>query len=372
MIYMIMAESKEIHFVVAAFVVGIVFLCSIILQSKNILHMLQLSSYNVDQYKIWKKKNKKFFSINTNLLIFLIAYILFLIIFFLVYQIYGDKNSWTIVILYIVAFPFLLEIVVSIFCIFFIIKFFKNRKKKKELKYTDRIKRNILCNALIYIALIVLIVSIFSDSLVMFESFFMAVFLICAPSITYLSFRIMLPIENGFKKSFMKKGSERLRQNINTRVVGITGSFGKTSVKNFLYQVLIKKYNTCKTPESYNTPMGVVITINEHLKSYDDIFICEMGARRIGDIKEICDIVHPTDAIVTEVGPMHLDTFLNIENVLKTKMELVDSVVESIEGCIKCDPYKTSKDENIILLNGDNEYIRRYVSDKNYDIVRIG
>jgi UDP-N-acetylmuramoyl-tripeptide--D-alanyl-D-alanine ligase len=87
--------------------------------------------------------------------------------------------------------------------------------------------------------------------------------------------------------------------------------------------------------------MGVVKTIRENLSSVHDVFICEMGARGIGEIKEICDIVNPKYGIITSVGPCHLETFGSIENVIKTKFELCDAVGE----------------DGVIFLNADNEYI---------------
>ena len=77
----------------------------------------------------------------------------------------------------------------------------------------------------------------------------------------------------------------------NLLVIGVTGSYGKTSVKNFLAKTLSSKYEVLVTPKNYNTTMGVVKTIRENLKPFHQIFICEMGATHIGDIKEICDIV---------------------------------------------------------------------------------
>ena len=87
--------------------------------------------------------------------------------------------------------------------------------------------------------------------------------------------------------------------------------------------------------------MGVVRTIREELKPIHQIFVCEMGARNIGDIKELCDIVHPHYGVITSVGPQHLETFLNIQNITNTKFELADAI----------------PDDGMIFLNGDNEYI---------------
>ena len=125
-------------------------------------------------------------------------------------------------------------------------------------------------------------------------------------------------------------------------VIGITGSFGKTSTKHAVTTILSQKFNPIMTPGSYNTPMGVTRTVNEMLKATNDIFVCEMGAKYVGDIKEICDIAKPTIGIVTAVGPMHLDTFKTIDNVRKTKFELIDSLPE----------------DGIAIVNWEDENIR--------------
>ena len=129
----------------------------------------------------------------------------------------------------------------------------------------------------------------------------------------------------------------------NLKIIGITGSYGKTSTKYILNTILSQKYNTLMTPESYNTTMGVVRTINEKLTSVHQLFICEMGAKYVGDIKEICDIVHPNYGIITAIGPQHLDTFKSLDNVKKTKLELIDSLPEQ---------------DGIAFVNWEDENIR--------------
>lgn len=109
-------------------------------------------------------------------------------------------------------------------------------------------------------------------------------------------------------------------------IIGVTGSYGKTSMKFYLEELLQTKYNVLVTPESYNTPMGIVKTIRESLKPTHEIFICEMGARYVGEIKEICDIVHPHHGVITSIGPAHLMTFGSLENIQKTKFELADAL----------------------------------------------
>ena len=130
----------------------------------------------------------------------------------------------------------------------------------------------------------------------------------------------------------------------NLIVIGVTGSYGKTSVKNFLVKTLSAKYEVLTTPKNYNTTMGVVKTIREELKPIHQIFVCEMGATKIGDIKEICDIVNPKFGVITSIGPQHLESFKTIENIIKTKFELYDSV---------------NKNGGITFLNYDNEYLAK-------------
>ena len=121
------------------------------------------------------------------------------------------------------------------------------------------------------------------------------------------------------------------------KIIGVTGSFGKTSTKHYLYRILSEKYNVLMTPGNFNTTLGVVRTIREHLKPHHQIFIVEMGAKQVGDIKEICDLVHPTIGIVTAVGEMHLETFHSVENIRRTKFELIDALPANGYGVVNID-----------------------------------
>ncbi len=105
--------------------------------------------------------------------------------------------------------------------------------------------------------------------------------------------------------------------------IGITGSYGKTTVKHILGTLLAEKYQVLYTPKSFNTPMGVSRTIREMLLPAHQVFIAEMGARHVGDIKELCRLVKPEIGILTSVGPQHLDTFKTVERVASTKYELI-------------------------------------------------
>ncbi|MBP3381099.1 MAG: UDP-N-acetylmuramoyl-tripeptide--D-alanyl-D-alanine ligase, partial [Clostridia bacterium] len=153
---------------------------------------------------------------------------------------------------------------------------------------------------------------------------------------------VTLPLENRIAKGFVDDAARILAAHKNLVVIGITGSYGKTSVKNFLHALLSVKYNTLMTPGSYNTTMGVVRTVREMLRPSHEIFLAEMGAKQTGDIKEICDLVHPQYGIISSIGEQHLETFKTVENIIATKFELADALPQ----------------DGIAFLNTDNAYIR--------------
>lgn len=137
---------------------------------------------------------------------------------------------------------------------------------------------------------------------------------------------LLIPVEKKINDRYLHEAEAILAGMPDLKVIGITGSYGKTSTKHYLERILEEKYSVCMTPGSYNTPMGVIRTIREKLKPYDEVFIAEMGAKQRGDIKEICDIVHPQIGIITAVGEQHLESFKTIENVQRTKFELADAL----------------------------------------------
>jgi len=210
------------------------------------------------------------------------------------------------------------------------------KKAKKPLVCTARIKRLFSTIAVVYVALCLLTYFIPETSFILPLSVILSNFIVLLADI------INSPVEKAVKQHYINDAKKILSSYRNLKVIGITGSYGKTSTKYFLTKILSSKYNVLMTPASYNTPMGVVKTIREMLKPSHEIFICEMGAKNKGDIKELCDIVHPSMGIITSVGPQHLESFAIIENVTDTKFELADAL---------------GKDGKI-FLNFDNEYIR--------------
>ncbi len=153
--------------------------------------------------------------------------------------------------------------------------------------------------------------------------------------------RLIKPLETAIANGYVRDARRRLASLPHLTVVGITGSYGKTSTKNFLHALLSVKYNVLMTPESYNTTMGVVRTIRERLKPSHEIFIAEMGAKNAGDIREICDLVRPKYGVLTSIGEQHLETFKTLETIINTKFELADALPK----------------DGYLFANGDNPHI---------------
>jgi UDP-N-acetylmuramoyl-tripeptide--D-alanyl-D-alanine ligase len=123
---------------------------------------------------------------------------------------------------------------------------------------------------------------------------------------------------------YKKKAKEKLNK-INPTIVAITASYGKTSIKNFLYQLLKDEFKTYKTPRSVNTLKGIVLDINTKLTNDTQIYITEAGAREKGDIREIVKFLENEYSILGKIGPQHLEYFKNLENIKKTKLEIFES-----------------------------------------------
>lgn len=123
-------------------------------------------------------------------------------------------------------------------------------------------------------------------------------------------------------RKFVRKAKAKLAAS-DIKVIGITGSYGKTSTKKILADILSEKFRVLSTPRSHNTPMGIALSINSaNLEDYD-IFIAEMGARHVGDIAELCEICPPDYSVITGICPQHLESFGSIENVIKAKAEIL-------------------------------------------------
>lgn len=202
-------------------------------------------------------------------------------------------------------------------------------KYKKPLAMTKRARRINIVSYVLAAAIIIATALIFGKD--PHGRIYAASFatLVCYPISHLFLFAaniILSPVEKSINRRYYNDAAARLAAMPGLKIIGITGSYGKTTTKHYLYRILSEQFDTLMTPGSYNTTLGVIRTIREMLKPYHEVFIVEMGAKQTGDIKEICDLVHPQAGIITAVGPQHLESFKSIENVQSTKFELADSL----------------------------------------------
>ena len=212
-------------------------------------------------------------------------------------------------------------------------------KAKKPLVYTNRVKRMLITNFALTATLLAL--SLGYGLYAALPLWFLA-----TPLIMLMSNAINAPMEKFINNRYISDARAIIKDMPRLTVIGVTGSYGKTSTKYFLRRLLSPNFNVLMTPESYNTTMGVVKTIRTDLRPFHDVFICEMGARNIGDIKEICGIVSPRIGVLTSIGPQHLESFGSIENVVRTKFELADALPE----------------DGVLFANFDSELIRDMIA----------
>ncbi len=149
------------------------------------------------------------------------------------------------------------------------------------------------------------------------------------PFLLLLANKIISPFEKANTRKHVGRAGQVLDKAKAVRI-GIAGSYGKTSVKNILHALLCEKYSVIMTPESYNTPAGVAKTVNCLNVEETEIFIAEMGARRVGDVAELCELVKPDYAIFVGVCAQHIETFKSEENLIKAKCEIVKGTKKTV------------------------------------------
>ena len=308
-----------------------------VLRTLHYTHMFQLNSYRPERQMRWLKANVGEYLISTFPL--------------LVALIIPAFYSLTKPIIIAVA-----EIVVLFIGLMLNIP----GKAKKPLVYTARVKRFLAVNFGTFILLFALciLIAIKASKNAGIIAFGIFILLSMSPLRIIICSYLISPLEKAICNHYAKDAKRIIDSHKNLTVIGVTGSYGKTSVKHMLATLLEAKYNVLMTPGSFNTPMGVTKTIRESLRGTHDIFICEMGAKQVGDIKEICDLVTPTHGVITSVGSQHLETFKSLDNIKKTKFELAEALPAN--GKL----FLNGEDENIAAYNKNENAITYGLSDK--------
>lgn len=132
-------------------------------------------------------------------------------------------------------------------------------------------------------------------------------------------------IEKFLFATYKKEAKKKLESMKNLQIVCITGSYGKTSIKNFTAEILSKKFNVYATPRSVNTLAGIVADINNNLKEDVEVYVCEAGAREMNDIYDITTFIEPQKVVVGRVGEAHIEYFKSLDNIIATKLAIMQS-----------------------------------------------
>ena len=299
---------------------------SLLLAARRLVHFFQLESYQFQGYFKTLRRQHAFI----DCLILTAFYFASTILTYLLSLAFGSlllkqSHTW----LYIV-----IALIYSVLCV--LIGYFYRRQgmkkaEKKKFALTARLKRFYGSFAILLILLHLLcwfaLYSIQSP-IFLLPGVSTIVLALLLPLLVALAGLLALPIERLIFHLYFRDAEKKLLENPRLIRIGITGSYGKTSTKFILAEILSQKYNVLATPASFNTPMGVTRIIRERLTPAHQVFIGEMGARHVGEIKELSNLVHPAIGILTAVGPQHLDTFKTIERIEKTKYELIDALPE--------------------------------------------
>lgn len=281
-------------------------LCSV-----KMLHMYQLSSYRFKGVLSWLKAS------HYDYLLRYFAYAFFASGFTVLFNLCFPQEN-------IHYFSYLIYV---FFGLTFIVVSF-SKKAKVPLAITPRMRRLIMLDTLMCLGLSV---GGWALSLTPMQECGYAVLPLFIPIAAALSYAVTYPFERANARSFMRDAAEEIdrMKAEGLKVVGITGSYGKTTAKNILLAMLSTKYRVCATPKSFNTPLGICRTVNDVLADDDSVFLAEMGARRRGDIAELCSVAKPDIALITGVGCQHLETFGSLGAIADTKYELVEALCEN-------------------------------------------
>lgn len=182
---------------------------------------------------------------------------------------------------------------------------------------------------------------IFSKDIAVLLGLFCLRFLVISAVVTVFGWPTKL-----LKKIYVARAERKLKKYLQLQVVGVTGSFGKTTIKNFLVQILGASFKVIATPKNINTEIGIAKFILDSDFSGKDIFVVEMAAYGRGEIKVICDMVHPAIGILSAINEQHLSLFGSLENIRRTKFELLDSLAA----------------DGLAIVNSDNRYCRENLS----------
>ncbi len=198
-------------------------------------------------------------------------------------------------------------------------------KKLQKPKWTAK-AIGIALTSFLLIEIIALITPFNSDYLFISLLFFYLLLYLLLPVLIYIVVVLFTLPTYMVRQRAGARAAAKIRTMPKLITIGITGSYGKTSTKEFLAAILERKFKVVKTPGNINSEIGVFNFVLQGLAPDTEIFIVEMGAYRKGEIKNICRVVKPKIGILTGVSEQHLALFGSLENTKKAKYELIESL----------------------------------------------
>ena len=302
-----------------------VFYLFITAKLRRYLHMLQLSNYYNTRFLKWIVKKQAFIISWDELALSIITLVS--------YYVKGR-----------VIIPILM-----LTLIYLSFKYFTKREKKTFV-FTSRAKRILTLSLALNTLFLLLSFQYFFEHIGSYIGnidFYALVFLnligLSIFIVPILSNVILYPLEYLIQQYYIRD-AKAIMASVDTKVIGITGSYGKTSTKHILNDILCEQFSSLATPGSINTELGVTKVIRQDLKSTHKFFVVEMGARLKNDIAKVCNITKPDYAVVTAIGNQHLETFKSKQDIAKAKFEIVDNLSKY----------------GILFLNADDKEVMKF------------
>ncbi|MBQ8110935.1 MAG: UDP-N-acetylmuramoyl-tripeptide--D-alanyl-D-alanine ligase [Clostridia bacterium] len=308
--------------------------------SVHYIHVLQMERYQLAAYRQWLMKNRGDRLLKENVLWAFVAAVLKIYLPVMLSMLMAGEEArkalsdWAVLILFTALMGWITWRDYT-------------RPSRKPFVATQRVKR--LLSVLLALCLLV---ALLLELLSIPPYFLFGVM----PFLVQLAAMIINPYEARLNASFFKSARKKIREHKDLITIGITGSYGKTNVKFILRELLSARYSVLATPASFNTAMGISRVVNDQLSGEHQVFIAEMGATHVGDIKELVDLVRPKYGILTSIGPRHMDTFGSLENIATTKFELIQGLPKS----------------GLAVFGSGDDYISRLYALCRHDKCRIG
>ena len=240
-----------------------------------------------------------------------------------------------------------------------------HKKLDKKLVFTPRVKR----------FFVILALAVIASYAVYIATQYRVNLGVVLPLV--VSFALSFLLEKAKFKAYENSARKKLASMPELKIIMITASFGKTSIKNFLFELLKNDFACRKTPRSVNTLAGLIQDVNNELAVGTQIYIAEAGARLKGDIAQITEFLNPQIAIVGEIGTQHIEYFKTLDNIRATKLEALQSErlqMAFLHSSTKKEPSQNLEiyDESLKDINANLDGISFMLDGKSYASPLLG